>query len=209
MFFQEITLLDQQDVDVYHVYSSVYAALHHALCNNEDGDVFNIGLSFPEYHYNAKTKAGGLGRKIRLFARTKKELELLAVADALSDYIDYAQTSKIESVGDKVTHYEIYTRYRYKRAEKRAEKLQAHLIKTKGEEWYKATFDSFDAVVEHCESTGNAAKNLPHICLASTTNNQQYIIGFERAVVDTPTNNFSFNDYGLSKKTELSTVPAW
>lgn len=209
MFFQEITLLDQNDISPHHVFSGIYREVHRALCNNVDENSLNIGISLPEYYYNKKKLVGNVGRKIRLFAKTKESLESLSIKTTLDTYLDYAHVGAIEEVGNKATHYEIYTRYRYKKPIKRAEKLRAHLIKTKGEQWYNDHFDNFDDVVAHCEKYGYKSKNLPFIRLVSTTNNQEYSVSFERVILQEPTEDFSFNDYGISYKGVNSSVPAW
>lgn len=213
MFYQEITLLEQPDINLYHVYTDVYGVIHNMLHQSlrrySDADSTRIGVAFPEYHYNSRKHAGSLGRKVRLFAKSAGELQALNVRDMLGRFSDYAHVSPIEAVGDKPTHYEVYTRYRYKSVKKKALSLQAHLIKTKGQAWYNDNFGSFDAILEHCERNRVSPTHHPYISLSSASTEQQYKVSITRDVVEKPTESFLFNEYGLSLKENPSSVPAW
>lgn len=208
IYYQEITLVSQIDVNAYHIYSDVYEKIHHSFCNKGNGTQINIGLSFPEYRYSEKADKGSLGSKIRLFAMSKHELDDFDIRDLLEGYADYVHISSIQEVAGKATHYEVYSRYRHVNSYERAVRLQAHFLKKHGEDKYNEAFGSFEAVLEHCEQT-DQSKNMPWITLVSDSNKQRYPIVFKRTILQKPTTDFIFNDFGLSANKTISTVPGW
>lgn len=207
-YYQEITLIDQMDVNQYHVYSGLYQNLHHKLRYDDDGAPMNIGVAFPKYEYNAKSHKGTLGNKIRLFAQTEAELKMLNLTMILDEYADYSHISSIKEVGDKATHYEVYCRNRITGSAKKARKLQAHFIKKFGQAWFDKEFGNYEAVLRHCEKY-NALSKMPFIKLKSTSTGQSYFLGIDRQIVSQPASTFSFDSFGLSSKDAMSTIPAW
>lgn len=208
-YYQEITLLDQADVNKYHIFAGVYQIIHNVLARQLEDITHNVGISFPQYGYNEKKDLGTLGCKIRLFTQAHEELELLAVKDILDTYADYIHISSIKDVGERATHYEVYSRSRHQGYVKKATRLQAHLIKKHGIEWFDKELGSFEAVLAHCEANNKLQQNLPFIKLISRSNGAPYEIRFNRQTLDTAPNNFSFDGYGLSSKDKMSAVPAW
>lgn len=203
-YYQEITMVEQYDIAAHHVRSELYQILHLALYR-VNGNNANIGISFPNYKHGRKSNKSCVGDKIRVFAKTRLELEKLDAQGIFSNYVDYIHVSEVKEVGNKPTHYEVYTRARYKKIVKRAQQLQAHFIKKFGEQAYNDKFGSFEAVLEHCESTSKQ-EILPFISLISNSNNNKYTIAFERKIVEASAKG-SFNGFGLSDGT--ATVPAW
>lgn len=207
-YYQEITLIDQMDVNQYHVYSGIYQDIHKRLHFDENGEPKNIGVSFPKYQYNAAHNKGLLGNKMRLFAQTKEELETLDLVSVLEEYADYSHITSIKEVGDKATHYEVYHRSRVKSVAKRARRLQEHFLKKFGQAWIDKEFGGYKGVLEHCEKNTHHEK-MPFIQLKSVSNGQYYFVLFQRQILAKPTTAFSFNSFGLSSKDDLSAVPAW
>lgn len=208
-FYQEITLIEQMDVDYNHIHSATIQSLHGAIAAaKKNKEIGSIALSFPEYYYNAKSKKGFLGCKIRCFAANKHSLAKLDLKTVLDSISDYVHVSSEKEVGDKATHYEIYTKYRHKSAVKKAERLQAHLIEKLGKEKFDKEFDDFDAVIAHCERN-NQQLAYPYVNLTSTSSGNPYHIAIKREVVDIATENSVFSGYGLSDQSMLSAVPAW
>lgn len=207
-YYQEITLIEQADVGLNYVHSAVYEGIHTALCDNYQGLKVNIGVSFPMYEYAEKADKGQLGNKMRLFAKTKQELALLDIPAVLDTYADYIHITSIKEVGSKATHYEVYSRYRHRGHYKKAKRLQAHLIKKYGSEWFDENLGSYDAVLANCIAH-SPMLNPPFITLKSHTNGQEYHVQFSREKLKQPTESFSFNGYGLSSKKNPSAVPAW
>lgn len=209
-YYQEITLIDQMDVEQHRVHSGLYQILHKKLRFGDDGESRNIGIAFPKYQYNpARARdQGTLGNKIRLFAQTEAELKLLNLAVILEEYADYAHISGIKEVGNKATHYEVYYRHRTTGVAKKARRLEAHFIKKFGQAWLDNEFGGREAVIKHCQQHTKFQK-MPFVRLKSTSNGHNYTVIFERQIVPTPTDVFSFDSFGLSSKDNLSSVPAW
>lgn len=207
-YYQELTLIDQSDVNRYHVYSYIYQELHRSLAHKKNGTDINIGISFPDYVFNAKSNKPFLGSKMRLFAKTKAELESINLRELLDTLADYVHVSSIKEVGDKATHYEVYTRYRHAGYLLKAERLQAHIIKKFGQERFDSEFANFEAVVAHCEKY-NKQLGFPFINLKSASNGNPYCVRIKKEVVDKASVDTIFNGFGLSNKKYRSTVPAW
>ena len=112
-YYQEIELIEQPDVSIGVIWSKLYTQLHLALADlkNKTG-VQTIGISFPEYN----DPNFPLGRRLRLFAATEKELNELAVSLWLSRLTDYVKVKDIHAVPLKrVRGYATFSRKEIKR----------------------------------------------------------------------------------------------
>ncbi len=58
-WYQEITLIDQDEISLYFIWSKVYTQLHIAFAehSNEQGRI-SFGVSFPQYRINEQKKIG-------------------------------------------------------------------------------------------------------------------------------------------------------
>ena len=58
-WYQEITLIDQDEISPYFIWSKVYTQLHIAFAehSNEQGRI-SFGVSFPQYRMNEQKKIG-------------------------------------------------------------------------------------------------------------------------------------------------------
>ena len=80
--YLEITLIDSGDEPLYLVWSKLYVQLHLALVEvKKHNDKINIGVSFPEYLFNAEKGIGFLGTKLRVLANSEEELHNLKIKD--------------------------------------------------------------------------------------------------------------------------------
>lgn len=206
-YYQEIKVIDGTGMNENTVLSDVCGIIHNIL--SVSGDDVNIGISFPEYTYNARRDKSTLGFSMRVFALTQKELEQLDLSNRLDNFNDYINLTEITQVGDKATHYEIYTRCRLKNTERKAEKLYKHFLNKHGEDVLVEKFGDFQGVLEHCEKTNKDFKHLPFINATSNSNGNDYIIKLKRQIIDKPSNEFVFNNYGINNTKSSSTVPAW
>lgn len=82
-FYQEITLIPDEEIAPYFLWSKVYTQLHIALADvkNTHG-IDEIGVSFPQYRFEKqgnKTWAT-LGVKLRVFAQSEEALNKLNLA---------------------------------------------------------------------------------------------------------------------------------
>lgn len=205
-FYQEITIISQPETNDYHILSVLYNKLHGTVFGSASSQK-NIGVSFPEYAHKPNSKVSKIGSKIRIFAKTKEQLEALNLAKTLSDIEDYVHIRSIDAVGTKATHYEVYTRYKHKSLHSKV-KSYIKLANSKRGEADKITEAE---AYKHCIQYKNIGEYCPFIQLTSTSNGKSYYLNIKREVVDTPTTNASFDSFGLSNKSPstVSTVPAW
>lgn len=205
-YYQEINAIKGTGINENVILSDICGIIHNVLGLD---DSINVGISFPKYSYNSRRDTSTLGCTMRVFANTKEELEKLGLQSRLEALDDYINLSGIELVGDKATHYEVYTRCRQKNVQKKAEKLYNHYLKKHGEQKLVECFGDFQGVVEHCEKTNTKFKRLPFITAVSNSNGEPYIIKLKRRPVDKPSRTFKFNNFGISVGSSPSTVPAW
>lgn len=207
-YYQEITLAEQVDIDFSHILSITLQSIHGVVSiakgQSEGG---NIALAFPEYDYNPK-KVGFLGNRIRCFGASKSDLEGINLTENLNHIADYVKVGEIKEVGDKATHYEIYTKYRHKSSVKKAEKLYNHLLKKYGQEKFDKEVGGFDAILANCEKQ-NKQLPYPYVSLVSKSSGEPYPLRIKREIVTAETKNAVFSGFGLSDQAKLSAVPAW
>lgn len=207
-FYQEITLAEQIDVDLNYIISMTLQALHGAIAIAKgDSEEGGIAIAFPEYKYNPKKK-GFLGKRIRCFAASEAELASIDLKAVLRHLSDYAKVAEIKAVGDKATHYEIYTKYRHKNSVKKAQNLYDHLLKKFGQEKFDREVGSFEVLLEQCEAR-NEQLPYPYANLVSKGTGEPYPLRIKREIVTSETKTSAFSGYGLSDQSKLSTVPAW
>lgn len=207
-FYQEITLAEQTDVDFNYILSTTMQALHGAIAIAKgDSEAGRVAIAFPEYKYNPKKK-GFLGKRIRCFAASEAELASIDLKAVLRHLSDYAKVSEIKAVGDKATHYEIYTKYRHKNSVKKAQKLYKHLLKKFGQEKFDREVGGFDTLLAQCEEQ-NEQLPYPYVNLVSKGSGEHYPLRIKREIVTGMTETVAFSGYGLSEQGELSAVPAW
>lgn len=110
MFYQEITLIDQMEIPHNAIWSQMYKKLHIALVEfkKQEGGV-HIGVSFPGYVYDAESRQE-IGSKLRLIAKSERELEALNIRKWLSRLGDYLHVSSIKSVPSEINGYASYGR---------------------------------------------------------------------------------------------------
>ena len=80
----ELTLHETPQQSIYSLWTSVYAQVHLALVESNNDQ---IGVSFPEYHFNEKNGMGFIGSKMRIFAEDQQSLKLLQIKQRL-EYLD-------------------------------------------------------------------------------------------------------------------------
>ncbi len=111
-WYQEITLIDQDEISLYFIWSKVYTQLHIAFAehSNEQGRI-SFGVSFPQYRINEQKKIGFLGTKIRVFASSENDLQQLNLGKWLERFIDYLHITQPREVPRaKITGYAHYYR---------------------------------------------------------------------------------------------------
>lgn len=197
--YQELTILPDEEISPYFLWSNVFKQVHIALADahNKNG-IKNIGVSFPNYRFEKKDEKlfGALGNKLRLFAISESELEILNLTKWLERLADYVHIKSITHVPD-VTEHRVVRRYNFKGVEQQARRFAKH----KG--------ISFDDALAHCKEHKDSSKRYPFIQLFSEENQipyRVYIQQFEAEKAQSGT----FNTYGINNASgEGVTVPHW
>ena len=108
--YQDITVLPDAVIGLNFLWEKLYRDLHLALVSiseqrpitaegqKEKPKMSKVGVAFPDYRHNTKTKDISLGRKLRLLAKNQQELEKLDIQAALSRLSDYIHITSIKDI---------------------------------------------------------------------------------------------------------------
>lgn len=189
----EVTLIKNDDFSPYELWSRIFTQLHIAFAEiKDDTDKVNIGISFPQYHFNQEKRIGFLGEKIRLFASSEADLQTLDIKKRLDRLADYVHISSIREVPtSKITG---YATYRRKQVKTNAERLARHRVK-RGDISFDEALARYGNVV--------TTTNLPYIQMKSLTSDQSFKLFIKKDVANQSENQI-FSTYGLSS---VSSVP--
>ena len=188
-YFRELTLLLQEDVDLYFIWQKLYQQIHLALVENKTArNVSAIGLAFPEYNADRYS----LGTKLRLFAGDEESLEQMHFEKWFNRLSDYVHLSHIKPVPEKLAGHACFKHIKLKGNK---EKLARRRAKRKGETLQQA--------LSHFENFEEKRSNLPYINMTSQTNGQRFRLFIEKKAMEQPQSGL-YSCYGLSNTT---TVP--
>ncbi|UUM29098.1 type I-F CRISPR-associated endoribonuclease Cas6/Csy4 [Acinetobacter colistiniresistens] len=199
-YYQEITLIDQDEISPYFIWSKVYTQLHIAFAEHtDDQDKSRLGVSFPQYRINQQKNIGFLGAKIRIFANTEVELQQLNLAkwlERLVDYVHFTQPREVPQA--KITGYAHYFRVNPKMnlEERIIHQARRHNI-------------SLDQARQHFKEYIDQPVVEPYVSLKSLSAKREenidrpYRLYIGKSVVDEAKDG-TFGTYGLSR---FSTVP--
>ena len=190
--YQELTLLQHEDVPLFALWGKVYVQIHLALTELQAAlGAGKVGVAFPEYRFDAAVQMGRLGSKLRVFADDAAILQQLNLSQHLRRYADYVQLSAVAAV--PAEHgLACYARVQVKSG---AERATRRLIKRHPELNYETELARLQALSVHSA--------LPFIQLNSLSSKQAFrlfIAKSEATVVQTG----DFGTYGLSNS---ATVP--
>lgn len=187
-YYLEITLIPAVEIPVNFIWTKVFTQIHIAIAEQKNkNDSLEFAVSFPEYQYN------GLGRKLRIFAEEKENLEVLSVETILWRLRDYVHITSIRKVPESRIHgFAIYSRYQPDNSLKQKAKRYA---KRHEEASYGQAFS-----IMNCNNT---TIHFPYIHMKSITNQNKFSMFICKKIVDKEV-NCGFGSYGLSKD---STVP--
>ena len=197
-YYIEVTLMKNNDFSPYELWSRLYSQIHIAFAEIKDTDnKVNIGVSFPQYRFNAEKSIGFLGDKLRLFAQSESDLEKLDLKKWLDHLTDYLHVTSIREVPEaKVTGYAIYSR---KQVKTNAERLARHEA-NKGRYTYENALAHYQKFI--------TTTDLPYIQMLSlSTSNEQDKKRFKLFIEKRPAEKSEtqvFSTYGLSS---VSSVP--
>ena len=190
--YQELTLLQHEEVPLYALWGKVYTQIHLALTELQAAlGAGKVGVAFPEYRFDAEAQSGHLGRKLRVFADDAAVLQQLNLAQHLRRYADYVQLSAVAAV--PAEHgLACYARVQVKSG---AERATRRLIKRHPELDYATELARLQAL--------NVHSVLPFIQLNSLSSKQAFclFIAKSEAIV---AQTGDFGTYGLSNS---ATVP--
>ena len=184
-YYIEITLLDEQEENLFKLWSRLFTQIHLGLVEIQDQEKQSpIGISFPEYFMGEKF--GVLGSKLRLFANEKLELIKFDAKKWLDRLSDYVHLSGIREVPQKIDGYAIYNRYQPKGNK---EKLARRYAK-------RHQMD-YDEALKLYEKSPDKSTTKPFIRLKSLSNKQIFSLWIQKFATS-EANYQKFSTYGLS-----------
>jgi len=191
-YYVDIKLLTDTEITLGFVWKKLYAQIHLALVEvRDDNNLVSIGLSFPK-HSNDRF----LGDTLRIFAPTKKELEVLDLNHWLGRLLDYLTISAIKEVPSSVTEFVSFRRKQFKINVERLARRQA---KRKG-----ISFEEALKNYENFNEEGRKKENkLPYINIKSLSSDREMKLFIKKSEVKGQKIGL-FSTYGLSIE---STVP--
>ena len=189
-YYQDITLLPDTDISIGFIWQKVYQQIHLAIVENKIAENCSaIGLAFPDY----KSKTYPLGNKLRLFAATQAQLDILTIVKWLQRFSDHTHITSIKAVPENVSEYVCVKR---KQVKTNLSRLARRRAKRKGE--------SFEQALQHYASFNDEQTKLPFINVVSLSKKEQFRLFIEQLTTTIPIQG-DFTCYGLSK--EQTTVP--
>ena len=190
--YQELTLLQHEEVPMFALWGKVYVQIHLALTELQAAlGTGKVGVAFPEYRFDAEAQSGHLGRKLRVFADDAAVLQQLNLAQHLRRYVDYVQLSAVSAV--PAEHgLACYARVQVKSG---AERATRRLIKRHPELNYETELARLQALSVHSA--------LPFIQLNSLSSKQTFRLFIAKTATLTAQTG-DFGSYGLSN---TATVP--
>ena len=190
--YQELTLLQHEDVPLFALWGKVYVQIHLALTELQAAlGAGKVGVAFPEYCFDAEVQMGRLGSKLRVFADDAAVLQQLNLAQHLRRYADYVQLSAVAAV--PAEHgLACYARVQVKSG---AERATRRLIKRHPELDYATELARLQALSVHSV--------LPFIQLNSLSSKQTFRLFIAKTAALTAQTG-DFGSYGLSNSV---TVP--
>jgi CRISPR-associated endonuclease Csy4 len=208
-YYLEITLLPNEEIPIYFLWSKMFQQIHLGLVETQRGDnQRSIAVSFPGYVANDQFIT--LCSKLRLFSPDLDTLVRFDAPQRLARLSDYVHCTSIRPVPDKLTGYAIYRRERPKtnpdrlarRYAKRhgldletALNITVELKAPVGDAAYPTKFRYADMTVPSVA--------LPFIRLQSLSGGQTFCLWIAKSDVGAPVAG-SFSAYGLSS---VATVP--
>ena len=106
----ELTIIPNEDIPTYAMWSTLYTQLHLAFVEQKDSlEKIVYGVSFPRYRLSSDKGIGFLGDKLRIFAHSTQELEQLNLNQWLARLNDYVHITAPRETPHNVS-YGIYSR---------------------------------------------------------------------------------------------------
>ena len=196
-YYIEVTLMKTDDFSPYELWSRIYRQLHIAFAEIKDTyDKVNIGVSFPQYRFNAEKSVGFLGEKFRIFAQSQADLEKLNIQKWFDRLTDYLHITSIREVPEnKITGYAIYRR---KQVKTNPQRLARHRVK-RGDIGFDEALARYSNVV--------TTTDLPYIQLQSLSTSDEQDKRLFKLFIEKKSAEKSetqiFSTYGLSSQSSV------
>ncbi len=114
--YVDITLLPGDDIGQQFLWEKLYKQVHIAFVENKNAEEYSpFGISFPEFHSDKYR----LGRKLRVFAHSQGEMEVLDLSHWLKRLTDYVHITSIRPVPEKIEGYVRFQRLQLKSSPER------------------------------------------------------------------------------------------
>lgn len=206
-YFQDITLLPDNDINLGFIWQKVFQQVHIALVEQKvDEQCSAIAVSFPEYG----SEIFPLGNKLRVLSLEREQLVQLKLEEFLDRLSDYSHLRSINSVPKQVTPV-AYIRKRMKGATR----IEKDML-SKAKRWSEKSEKSLEECLKELEKSKPIANSrLPFIWMESQQTksmnpkgSSRFPIFIERQEVDKHKIGL-FNCYGLSfsGNDRVATVP--
>ena len=191
--YQELTLLQHEDVPLFALWGKVYVQIHLALTELQAAlGAGKVGVAFPEYRFDAAVQMGRLGSKLRVFADDVAILQQLNLSQHLRRYEDYVRLGAVTIVPEHVLGHVCYARVQVKSG---AERATRRLIKRHPELNYETELARLQAL--------NAHSALPFVHMNSLSSKQAFRLFIAKSASGAAQTG-DFGTYGLSN---TATVP--
>lgn len=205
-YYLDITLLPDVEANLGFIWQKVYQQLHLALVEikNTQG-TSDIAVSFPKYG----GKIFPLGDKLRLFAETQEQLQLLNIDKWLNRYNDYVHIKSVSTTPENIKQYACFLRKNIKGIHRREKDIFRKA---------KHQSEKFNLPYEEClnklkSNTPKSSSKLPFISirrspLETLEGKNSFNVFIEQKLTNQEYKN-KFSCYGLSftDKTKIATVP--
>lgn len=196
----EITLIQNAEIPLYFIWSKLYTQLHLALVEIKDSqERVPVGVSFPNYRYEADKQTGFLGDKLRIFANDQATLERLDLDRWFARLRDYIHQSSIrETPLDKVTQHTCFARKSFPSVAQKAHSRAFLYAK-----WNSQEQVNIDNMADQLRQTIDT-KGLPFVSLQSLSGGHDYRLHITQ-IWDVPRNEAEpvFSTYGLSRNASV------
>jgi len=184
-YYQEISLLPQEEVNVHFLWSKVFQQIHLGLVEMQDDQKrAPIGVSFPEYIIGEKYSV--LGGKLRLFAQDESTLNRFDATKWLIRMSDYVHCTGIRSVPEKIKGYAIFQREQPKTNKERLARRYASRHNV-----------DYDAALLRYSGMEHKLIPTPFIRLKSLSSDNTFCLWIKKKTVTESSDN-TFSSYGLS-----------
>ena len=186
----DVTLLPNEEIDLYFLWEKVYQQVHLALVEAQNiKHPSKVGVSFPGYD----KKRLHLGNKLRLFSSSKEELEAVNINKWFSRLNDYVHITSIKNIPKKIEGYACFKRV------KPSGGSNVRLAKRKA----KRENISYKKSFTYYESRKDKHSRLPFVYINSQSSGERYPLLIDCLILEKEQQGV-FSTYGLSSQ---STVP--